>query len=366
MSRYCSGITGGRELVVYSKLITCLLTWSTISARRKHPTPTGYLGPNRCPTLCRLHPINNMSDNSADDTTSTFTLPDGRKLGYAQFGAPTGRPVIVLHGLAGSRLEGAFYHDLGVELNARIIGIDRPGMGLSTHQAKRTVLGFAADVGHLTEHLALKEYAIMGISGGGPVTLACAKALPADKLRAAAMVVALGPPDIGMTGAQLVNRIGYPHGYRYCPSFLNRWFWRRQPWGRVDLSDEERLAIVKQQTEKTKASANPRELAAMTDEPFLRIALRNTRQGFVQGYDGVLVDGGLSCMDFGFKVEDIRPNLPIHLWYGKHDVLVPPIQGVVLAKRLGDRATLHLEDETHVSMTYHRRREILEQLLKAM
>jgi pimeloyl-ACP methyl ester carboxylesterase len=179
-------------------------------------------------------------------------------------------------------------------------------------------------------------------------------------------VVGLGPPDIGMSGARLVNRIGFPYGFRYCPSFLNRWFWQRDPIGRVDLSDEERLEMLLQQVEKSKSKMPEKDLALMNDLEFHRLGLRSTREGFAQGYDGVLQDAKLCCLDFGFKVEDIRPDLPVYLWYGKQDVLVPPNHGVQLAKRLGNRAHLKLEDETHASLLVNKKKEIFESLITAV
>lgn len=104
----------------------------------------------------------------------------------------------------------------------------------------------------------------------------------------------------------------------------------------------------------------------MSDHDFHRLALRSTSEGFAQGFDGVLLDGKLCCLDFGFKVEDIRPNSPVQLWYGKQDIFVPPNHGVPLAKRLGSRAHLRLEDETHPSLVANRKKEILENLIKAM
>jgi hypothetical protein len=172
-----------------------------------------------------------------------------------------------------------------------------------------------------------------------------------------------------MKGAQLVNRIGYPYGFLLCPSFvsfLNRWFWQRDAIGRVDLSDEERLKMAMDQIEKYKSTISDIELPILSDENFHRIALKSRRGGFAQGYEGVFLDGKLCCRKFGFKLEDIRPDLPIYLWYGKQDVLVSPNHGVQTEKRLGSRACLRLEDETHVSLTVHWKKEILENLIKHM
>ena len=96
-----------------------------------------------------------------DKTSSTLTLQDGRKLGYAQYGLPTGRPVILHHGLACSRFDAAAFHDVGQQLGVRVIGVDRPGMGLSSPQSTRTVLDLAKDVEQLTDHLKLDSYSVM-------------------------------------------------------------------------------------------------------------------------------------------------------------------------------------------------------------
>lgn len=66
-----------------------------------------------------------------------------------------------MHGLPGSRIEAATYHDLGLELGARIISIDRPGIGWSDWLPGRKLLDFPKDVECLTKHLGLEEYAVM-------------------------------------------------------------------------------------------------------------------------------------------------------------------------------------------------------------
>jgi hypothetical protein len=99
-------------------------------------------------------PLNN-------DSSNTISLPDGRKLGYAQYGSQTGRPIFVLHGVACSRFEAAYYHELGQELGARLIGVDRPGMGWSTTHLRRTLIDHAKDLEHLAKHLELNNYGVL-------------------------------------------------------------------------------------------------------------------------------------------------------------------------------------------------------------
>ena len=101
----------------------------------------------------RPHPDEGDSD--------TLLLPDGRKLGYAQYGSRTGRAVLLMHGHPASRLEGAHLHDLGLKLGARIIAPDRPGSGLSSPQPGRTLLDFPKDLEHLADHLKLESYGVL-------------------------------------------------------------------------------------------------------------------------------------------------------------------------------------------------------------
>jgi hypothetical protein len=96
-----------------------------------------------------------------NDTSDTLTLPDGRKLGYAQYGSPTGRPILYLHGLPGSRIEAACFDELGLKLGARIIAADRPGIGWSSPHPGRTLLDYPKDSEHLAGHLELDEYSVL-------------------------------------------------------------------------------------------------------------------------------------------------------------------------------------------------------------
>jgi pimeloyl-ACP methyl ester carboxylesterase len=198
-----------------------------------------------------------------------------------------------------------------------------------------------------------------GISGGGPYALACAAALPRENLKCVSIVCGLGPPDIGMSGADWVHKLGFPLGLRYAPFSVVRWFWKYEGSGRLDLTDEKRLELLLQ---------NP--IAHEKDSDFMksdwpRLSLRSSRECFMQGFDGVWQDGRLVCMDFGFRVEDIRPELPVQLWYGKLDTFVPLNHGRQIAARLGGRACLRVVDETHGSIVVNRMKDILEDLVRS-
>lgn len=189
--------------------------------------------------------------------------------------------------------------------------------------------------------------------------------MPPDKLKAVTIVVGMGLPDMSKKGMSWHNWSGFTLGYLYFPS-VTRWWFKRDPATQFHLSDEERLDLIYQQI--LKSNMNEKDRAFFGDESHLRLYLRSWREALVQGYDAFLQDGRLISLDPGFRIEDIRPDLPIRLWYGKHDTSVPPIHGEETAARLGNGSNvqLRIEDETHASIVANRKEDILRDLVKSM
>ncbi|KAF2726551.1 alpha/beta-hydrolase [Polyplosphaeria fusca] len=323
--------------------------WSRILGAVGSSAATGHIGTS----ALRDEEAPAQRFRTDNDSSDTFTLPDGRKIGYAQYGSLTGRPILYMHGFPGSRLEAAGFDRVGQEVGARIIAVDRPGVGWSSPHAGRTLLDLPKDVERLARHLGLESYSVLGISGGGPYVLACAAALPREKLKCASIVVGLGPPDIGMSGADWLHRLGFPHGLRYAPFSIVKRFWQSDPSGRLDLGEDERLKLVLQSPVRHEKDA------AFMKSDWPRLSLRAVGECYTQGFDGIFQDGRLICSDFGFQVEDIRSDLPLHLWYGKLDTFVPSNHGVQIAARWRGKVQLKVEDETHASIVVNRSREIL-------
>ncbi|RLK24959.1 hypothetical protein DER29_2923 [Micromonospora sp. M71_S20] len=69
-------------------------------------------------------------------------LPDGRLLGWAEWGPPDGVPVLLCPGAATSRWLG-FGADVVDALGVRLVSVDRPGLGSSTPAPGRTEIGGA-------------------------------------------------------------------------------------------------------------------------------------------------------------------------------------------------------------------------------
>ena len=87
-------------------------------------------------------------------------------------------------------------------------------------------------------------------------------------------------------------------------------------------------------------------------------------------------DMKILASDAGFKVEDIRKDLKVQLWYGREDGNVPLSHGVEVAKRLkagaegeneSDRVVLRIkEDETHASIFWDYRDQFIAEMGKSL
>ena len=125
----------------------------------------------------------------------TITLEDGRTLGFAEKGPSDGMPVFHFNGFPGSRLEITLIDDDILQaLDVLLIGVDRPGMGLSDFKIGRSLLDWPEDILELADHLNIKRFAVEGVSGGSPYSLACAYKIP-TYLTSCAVIGGIGPMD---------------------------------------------------------------------------------------------------------------------------------------------------------------------------
>lgn len=107
----------------------------------------------------------------------TLPSPDGRIIGVRVAGAAEGPLVIYLHGSPSSRLDVDYMHSRSQRRGVRLVGIDRPGYGLSTPMAF-TFASVARDAGVVADAFGASHFGVMGQSSGAPYALATASELP--------------------------------------------------------------------------------------------------------------------------------------------------------------------------------------------
>lgn len=310
------------------------------------------------------------------DTSSRLQLPDGRCVGFAQFGSPSGRPVFALHGLLGSRYDYATLGPAAKRLNVRLICPERPGIGWSTPAGKEySLLDHARDIRRVADHLELKEYAVLvrskpspykssthpkrliiiphiqGTSGGGPYALACAASAAQDpRLKAVTVACGVGTPDMGHKGMGWMHWMGFALGFRLLPGIC-KLFMKGDVLTRLDLPDDARMDALMRL--RSRDRAHPREAEALRDVDAARCLLRSSREAHAQGFEGWARDGARVSSAWGFRIQDVPVVVPVSLWYGTADTNVPANHGEQIAARLGGRAEYHVVDETHGSLQLH-------------
>ncbi len=141
-----------------------------------------------------------------DSDNLTITLPDGRLLGYADYGDPAGLPILGLHGTPGSRLMFQIADPIARELGLRLLAPERPGFGISSYHRGRTLASYARDVADFADALGVARFAVAGVSGGGPYAAACAALLP-ERVTALGLISPIGP----MAGDEKPKSIGPGH-----------------------------------------------------------------------------------------------------------------------------------------------------------
>ncbi len=284
-----------------------------------------------------------------DRRSQQVKLPDGRRLGFAEYGAASGKTVLYFHGWPGSRLEPQAVKGAEDRMGARVIAVDRPGYGLSDFQDHRRILDWPEDISRLVEALGLGRFAVMGVSGGGPYAAVCAAKLP-ERVTAEAMVCGVRPLDQpgateGMTGTNrwlLHLAQTLPWLARTVTASFLRWYW-----------DYEHEVLPKAVLESLPAV--DREALA---QPALRnMLLANWREAFRQGSRGMLWDGNLYAWPWGFRLDEIK--VPVQLWQGELDMIVPPSMGRYCASVIPNCQARFCLDDGHFSLPFNRTQEIL-------
>lgn len=237
-------------------------------------------------------------------------LADGRRLAYAEYGDSSGRPLLLMHGTPGGRLQSQIFGQVARDAGVRLIATDRPGFGQSDPAPGLSYLSHTDDVRQLLDHLGLQRVALAAISGGGGFALACAHRLPRRISQLVLVSAAVPVPRASRTGLSLQNRlIGWlaTHQPRIGAILMRAAFPRR-----LDAAVVERLA-----------RAMPPADQRVMRIPAVRDAFlgESTRDMLRQGFAATVHEMALNEGPLGFDLGQI--DLPVHLLHGLVDVNVP-------------------------------------------
>ena len=270
-----------------------------------------------------------MIDIARPKIEGSIAVADGdRRIGFAEYGSATGRAIVWLHGTPGARrqipVEARAY---ALERGIRLIGLDRPGVGSSSPHRYDNVAAFAPDLAEVLEALGIDDFAIIGLSGGGPYALGVAHAMP-DRVTAAGILGGVAPtvgPDRIEGGAT-----------------LSTW-----PIGEPAISIYGRLS-----------PQADRELLARPE--FRAMFLDDLLHGGSRRMNAPFADVVVFARDWGFRVGDV--TVPVRWWHGDADHIIPYAHGEHMVSLLPDAKLFEMPGESHLS-TLHMATDIIDELL---
>lgn len=283
---------------------------------------------------------------------SSCVLPDGRRLAYCVHGDPDGAPVLLFHGLPGSRFQKNPDTSIAASLGLRVITVDRPGCGASDPSPRRHIRDWPADVSHLLDALDLggRRVALGGWSGGGPYIASCAAAMP-ERFSHVLFISSLAPlhDDSLIDGMQGFFRMVFRMARR-TPWMLDAIMpiWR----GVLQNQPDRFLRVVQR-------GLSQRERAMLRDPALRDLFISTLLDGSSQGKAGPPLELRLAARDWGVPLGAIR--LPVQVWHGESDSTVPVSMGRALAAAIPGAALRIFPGEGHF-LVFTRWREALEAL----
>jgi pimeloyl-ACP methyl ester carboxylesterase len=293
-------------------------------------------------------------------TADRLNLPagDGRTLAVLACGPADGLPFVFHSGTPAGLVA---YHPMieaATALGLRMVMYSRPGYGASTQYPGRLVADAAADVAAILDQLGAGTFITAGWSGGGPHALACAALLPGRCLAAASMAGAApyGAPGLDWLGDMAPENVqefaAAAEGEAALSGLLEK------------AADEMRDVTAAELVAGLGGLVSEADAAVISGE-FAEYLAALFRASLASGIAGWRDDDLAFVRDWGFALGRAgdRWRVPLSIWQGGQDRMVPCAHGAWLADHLpGARAHL-LPGEGHFTLAVTAFSQILADLL---
>jgi pimeloyl-ACP methyl ester carboxylesterase len=283
------------------------------------------------------------------------TLADGRIIEVRVSGPEGGLPLVFHHGTPGA---GTAIRSLDRAAHARglrVVSATRPGYGGSDRRPGRRVVDVVDDIRIVLDHLGARRCVVAGWSGGGPHALACAARLEA----AAAVLCIAGVAPSDAEGLDWAAGMGEDNIGEFAAARAGEA--RLRPWleaQRSELADVAPGDIVA-----AMSSLLPEvDRAVLTDE-YAEDVAEGFHDALRPGIDGWLDDDLAFLAPWGFELDEIA--VPVSLWQGADDLMVPYAHGEWLAGHVPTVAAHLLDGEGHLSIGVGAVERMLDELVAA-
>ena len=242
--------------------------------------------------------------------------PNGRAVQYNIVGSNDLQKVVFYsHGFPASRVEAVVAHRAALEAGVTIVALDRPGFGSSDWYPDRRFEDWATDVQLVADHLGVKRFSVLGVSGGTPTAVAAAATLP-ERVSSLVIVSGIAPVDSQtLYGMNFANRVLLALGRRI------PWLARGCVWGIAQVWRTFPVLI-------------PVWFGALlpaVDRAIIRrrevgiILARTIKEALSQGVRGAVSEFMLLTSDWQTLLSQVR--VPTTVWHGDADSYVPLTMG---------------------------------------
>jgi pimeloyl-ACP methyl ester carboxylesterase len=290
-----------------------------------------------------------------DVSSFALQLPDGRSLDVMVSGPDGATPLVFHHGTPSGSEQYPPFAGAVAARGLRMVSYSRPGYVGSTRQPGRSVVDCVADTAAILDHLGADHCYTAGASGGGPHTLACAALLP-DRVLACASIAGAAPFGVGLDFLEGMAEENHREfgaalaGSAELQAYLEH---EAEAYGTV---------TGEQVAEALGGLVSEVDRAAVTGE-FAEFLAGSLRRALSTGIWGWFDDDLAFIRPWGFELDRIR--VPVTVWQGGQDRMVPSAHGEWLAAHVPGAKAMLLPAEGHLSIAVAKFGEIVDGLLDA-
>jgi pimeloyl-ACP methyl ester carboxylesterase len=281
-------------------------------------------------------------------------MPDGRDIDVLTTGPEDGFPLVVHGGTPSGLVVNSRVAEAAAERGLRYVETARPGYEGSTPRPGRRVADVAADVATVLDALGAGQFVSIGMSGGGPHTLACAALLPGRCLATASIA---GVAPYRVEGLDFLAGMGPENITEF--SLAVRGADALTPY--LEEESEPLHHITGDQVAAALGGLISGADKDVITGDFADELAAGCRAAVREGIAGWRDDDLAFAADWGFSLDALADRAAI--WQGDQDLMVPFAHGRWLAAHIPG-ARVHLEPGAgHLTMTVTAIDEILDDLL---
>lgn len=268
-------------------------------------------------------------------------LPDGRTLEFLAEGPADGPTLVLHHGTPGGAVRCAPLVDAALRHGFRVLTPGRAGYGGSSPHPGRRIADVAPDVAAMLDAAGVTDFVTLGWSGGGPHALACAALLP-GRCRSAASMAGVAP--YGAEGLDWLDGMGEENQAEFGAALAGREALEQF----MAAAETEFAGVTPENVIEALgdliSEADRKALAG----PMADYLAESSRYSVSTGIAGWRDDDLAFTTDWGFDPAAI--TVPVSVWQGDQDRMVPLAHGQWLAAHLPTAETHLLPGEGHISL----------------